>query len=119
VTVIDVASTTALTYLLCYGNQLTELNVSANTALTILDCNTNQLTALDIGTNVLLTICNASTNQLTTVAADEILVDLNALNVAGTLVNVAGTGNSPVSATGVAAAAGLLADGWATVSYNV
>jgi hypothetical protein len=160
VTVIDVASTTALTYLLCYGNQLTELDVSANTALTILDCNTNQLTTLDVstntaltnltcgtnqlttldvgantlltslscssnllttldvGANTLLTSFSCSTNQLPTAVVDQILVDLDSLNVDGNGVYLNGTGNGAASATGIAAAAGLVTDGWTPVVYN-
>jgi hypothetical protein len=160
VTVIDVASTTALTYLLCYGNQLTELDVSANTALTILDCNTNQLTTLDVSTNTALTNLTCGTNQLTalgvsentalitlscgtnqltaldvstntalttltcsnnllpTAVVDQILVDLDALNVDGNGVYLGGTGNGAASATGIAAAVGLVAEGWTPVVYN-
>ena len=160
VTAIEVASTTALTYLLCYGNQLTELDVSANTALTILDCNTNQLTTLDVSTNTALTNLTCGTNQLTaldvstntaltnlscgtnqlttldvstntalttltcsnnllpTAVVDQILVDLDARNVDGNYVFIDGTGNGAASATGIAAAAGLVTDGWSPVAHN-
>jgi len=56
---------TALTELLCYGNQLTALDVSKNTALTVLDCYSNQLTALDVSKNTALTYLDCYSNQLT------------------------------------------------------
>ena len=55
----------ALTYLDCYGNQLTILNVNQNTALTYLNCYTNQLTILDISVNTALTWFSCGDNQLT------------------------------------------------------
>ncbi len=47
---------TALTYLSCYTNQLTDLDVSKNTALTRLECHINQLTSLDVSSPPLKTI---------------------------------------------------------------
>lgn len=41
----------ALTSLVCYGNQLTSLDVTKNTALTSLDCRGNQLSSLDVTKN--------------------------------------------------------------------
>ena len=43
---------TALTYLNCYGNELTSLDVSSNTALTKLICGNNSLTSLDFSNNI-------------------------------------------------------------------
>ncbi|MCH5325729.1 MAG: leucine-rich repeat domain-containing protein [Duncaniella sp.] len=57
---------TNLTYLNCYGNQLTTLDVSKNTALTTLYCSRNQLTALDVSKNTALTTLYCRENQLTT-----------------------------------------------------
>jgi len=56
---------TALTYLNCAYNQLTELDVSANTALINLYCHNNQLTGLDLSNNILLQNMTCSDNQLT------------------------------------------------------
>ena len=56
---------TSLTYLSCFGNNLTELDISKNTALTELYCQNNQLTSLILGTNTALTALNCSGNQLT------------------------------------------------------
>ena len=136
---LNVSNNTALTSLECYSNQLTALDVSTNTALTNLSCGTNQLTALDVSTNLALTSITGNNNQLTglndvintslttlnlqnnlltTAAVDQILVDLDALNVDGQFVVLNGTGNGAASATGVAAAAGLVTDGWSPVAYN-
>ena len=56
---------TALTYLDCSGNELTELDMSNNTALTSLNCWDNQLTSLDMSKNVSLDALYCSLNQLT------------------------------------------------------
>ena len=56
---------TALTYLICYQNQLTSLNLSQNTALTTLYCWDNQLTSLDVSQNTALTTLHCGYNQLT------------------------------------------------------
>ena len=56
---------TALTYLNCVSNQLTNLDVTNNTALTTLDCFDNQLTSLDVTNNTALTKLGCSDNQLT------------------------------------------------------
>ena len=56
---------TALTYLNCRDNNLTELDLSANTALTILRCTNNQITSLDVSANIFLTWINCDHNQLT------------------------------------------------------
>ena len=56
---------TALTYLNCRGNQLTELDVRENKALTELDCMGNQLTELDVRENKALTGLYCNMNQLT------------------------------------------------------
>ena len=55
---------TALTYLLCFDNQLTSLDVSGATALTDLDCDDNQLTSLDVSSNTALTYLYCEDNQL-------------------------------------------------------
>ena len=56
---------TALTYLNCSDNQLTELDVRKNKALTYLDCSDNQLTELDVSENKALTYLDCALNQLT------------------------------------------------------
>ena len=52
---LNVSANTALTYLNCANNQLTNLNVSANIALTYLTCVGNSLTSLNLSANTLLT----------------------------------------------------------------
>ncbi len=59
-----VIKNTALTYLSCSQNQLTNLNVTKNTALTGLDCYYNQLTNLDVSKNTALTDLRCYNNQL-------------------------------------------------------
>ena len=44
---------TALTYLVCYNNQLTSLDISNNTALTLLSFSNNQIISLDFYKNCL------------------------------------------------------------------
>ena len=56
---------TSLTYLSCWGNQLTSLDLSSNTALTNLSCFLNQLTHLDVSNNTRLTYLSCAANQLT------------------------------------------------------
>ena len=57
---------TALTTLLCYRNQLTELDVTNNTKLSRFECFENQLTSLDVSKNIALTSLSCGRNQLTT-----------------------------------------------------
>ena len=64
-TSLDVSTCTALTGLSCYGNQLTSLDVSTCTALIDLFCFNNQLTSLDVSQNTALTQLNCFNNQLT------------------------------------------------------
>lgn len=56
----------ALTNLLCWNNNLTQLDLSQNTALTSLKCNGNQLTTLDLSNNTALTSIKVYVNQLQT-----------------------------------------------------
>lgn len=56
---------TALTVLVCYGNQLTALDVSKNTKLVHLNCSKNQLTSLDVSKNLALTELECADNHLT------------------------------------------------------
>ena len=56
---------TALTYLLCYNNNLQSIDVSQNTVLESLKCYANHLATLDVSQNVALTYLNCSTNDLT------------------------------------------------------
>jgi Leucine-rich repeat (LRR) protein len=60
----DVSQNNSLTYLDCSGNNLTSLDVSSNTALTYLVCYSNQLTFLDISNNTALTLLSFSNNQI-------------------------------------------------------
>ena len=64
---LDVSANTALTELFCYENQLTSLDVSANTALTKLSCSDNQLTSLDVSSNTALIWLFPYANQLTNI----------------------------------------------------
>ena len=64
-TSLDVSENTALTKLLCSGNQLRSLDVSGNTALTQLFCSFNRLTSLDVSKNSALTDLVGFRNQLT------------------------------------------------------
>ena len=70
---------TDLTYLWCYGNQLTSLDVTQNTALTDLNCWDNQLTSLDVTLNTNLTDLHCWDNQLTSldVTQNTSLTELN------------------------------------------
>ena len=55
---------TYLSYLACWGNQLTTLNVTQNTILNHLWCSGNQLTNLDVTQNNALNFLNCSSNNL-------------------------------------------------------
>ena len=63
-TSLDISNNTALTDLICFNNQLTSLDISNNTALTFLWCDNNQLTSLDVSNNTALTYLRCSDNQL-------------------------------------------------------
>ena len=56
---------TALEYLYCYDNELTELDLSRNTKLKELNCSTNRLTVLDLSQNSKLKRVICSDNALT------------------------------------------------------
>lgn len=58
---------TALTYLDCSYNDLTNLDISANTALVTLYAADNLLTSIDISANTNLVNLNLSNNQLSTI----------------------------------------------------
>jgi len=64
-TSLDVTNNTALTELFCQQNQLTSLDVSSNTALNFLECNENQLNSLDVSNNIALYGFYCDNNQLT------------------------------------------------------
>ncbi len=64
-TELDVSANTALTYLRCADNHLSELDVSANTALTKLICSGNALTELDLNANRELTHLACNVNPMT------------------------------------------------------
>ena len=66
-TSLDVSNNTALTILYCDNNQLTSLDVSANTALTQLYCKDNLLTSLDVTNNTALTYLNCAKNLLSSI----------------------------------------------------
>jgi len=61
---------TALTYLECSVNLLTELDVSQNINLSTLRCRINSLTSLNVDSNVNLTELNCSANQLSEINID-------------------------------------------------
>ena len=70
---------TALTYLVCYNNQLTSLDISNNTALTLLSFSNNQIISLDLSNNTFLTDLYCEYNQLTSldVSNNTVLVRLH------------------------------------------
>ena len=55
---------TALIFLGCSSNQLTDLDVSKNTALTSLNCGSNQLRDIDVSKNTALTYLNCFDNHI-------------------------------------------------------
>lgn len=55
---------TAVSFIMCNGNQLTSLDLSKNTALTSLTCDHNQLTSLKLPNNTVLYDLNCNYNQL-------------------------------------------------------
>ena len=55
---------TAMTQLLCPGNQLTVLDVSRNERLVVLACENNRLTTLDVSKNTALEKLSCSNNRL-------------------------------------------------------
>ena len=64
-TELDVTQNTALEYLICFNNNLTELDVTQNTALERIDCYNNALTELDVTQNTALEYLNCFNNNLT------------------------------------------------------
>ena len=70
---------TALTYLVCYNNQLTSLDISNNTALTLLSFSNNQIISLDLSNNTFLTDLYCEYNQLTSldVSNNTVLIRLH------------------------------------------
>ena len=64
-TELDLSKNTALTYLACGSNELTELDLSNNRALTYLDCDNNKLTALDLSRNTALMELHCGHNNFT------------------------------------------------------
>ena len=83
---------TALTYLFCTDNQLTNLNISANTALTYLNCGSNQITSLDVSANNVLATLWCVNNQITSlnVSANTALSSLGCSNNQLTSLDVSG-----------------------------
>lgn len=57
---------TALIWLACEGNKLTNLDISKNTALMALRCDENKLTSLDVSKNLAMTELTCGGNQLAT-----------------------------------------------------
>ena len=76
---LDVSQNVALTYLSCSNNQLSNLDVSQNTALTELSCFQNELNDLNLTQNTALTRLYCSSNQLTNldVSQNTLLGDLD------------------------------------------
>ena len=56
---------TALTELICRGNQLISLDLSNNLALSVLGLSANELTSLDVSNNIALTQLDCTGNELT------------------------------------------------------
>ncbi len=69
----------SLTYLVCFGNQISTLNVSNSIDLQYLFCNDNQITALNISGLNNLQIVYCQSNQLTSLDANNLnsLTELN------------------------------------------
>ena len=105
---------TALEYLYCYDNELTELDLRRNTKLKELNCSTNRLTVLDLSQNPKLKRVICSDNALTALdlshnpeledvnCSDNALTALNlssnskltALNASGNIREITLTGNT-------------------------
>ena len=70
---------TAISYLRCNGNSLTNLDVSANLNLSVFYCYENELTSLDVSNNPALTILFPSYNNLTEldVSANPLMEKIN------------------------------------------
>ena len=64
-TQLDVSKNTALEYLDCSHNSLTQLDVSKNTVLERLLCSYNSLTDINLGSNSALTKLECASNNLT------------------------------------------------------
>jgi Leucine-rich repeat (LRR) protein len=73
---LNVSANTALTYLNCANNQLTNLDVSANIALIYLTCMLNSLTSLDVSACTALTYLNTGDDGV-------YMPSLTSLNVSG------------------------------------
>jgi hypothetical protein len=71
-----VSGCTALTYLDCLYNRLTNLNVSGCTALTELHCYDNQLTNLNVSGCTALTDLDCRSNQLSATALNALFASL-------------------------------------------
>ncbi len=84
---------TALEYLYCYDNELTELDLRRNTKLKELKCSTNRLTVLDLSQNPKLKRVICSNNALTALnlSSNSKLTNLNA---SGNIREIALTGNT-------------------------
>jgi Leucine-rich repeat (LRR) protein len=84
---------TALEYLYCYDNELTELDLKRNTKLKELNCSTNRLTVLDLSQNPKLKRVICSNNALTALnlSSNSKLTNLNA---SGNIREIALTGNT-------------------------
>ena len=64
---LDLTKNTALKYLNCYQNAITNLDITQNTDLEHLLCSVNQLTSLDISQNKNLKTINCGSNKLSTI----------------------------------------------------
>ena len=84
---------TALEYLYCYDNELTELDLRRNTKLKELNCSINRLTVLDLSQNPKLKRVICSDNALTALnlSSNSKLTDLNA---SGNIREITLTGNT-------------------------
>jgi hypothetical protein len=89
---LNVSGCTALTHLDFQNNAITNIDVSICTALTYLDCSDNQLTSLNVMSNADLTLLDCSFNQLTSlnVSANTALTDLLFENNSISSLNVLG-----------------------------
>ena len=73
-TELDVRQNAALWGLFCDSNQLSSLDVSNNTALERLDCHLNNLTSLDVSQNPALQKLQCDSNQLTSLDVSQTAV---------------------------------------------
>ena len=111
---------TALTWLICYNNQLTYLDVSKNTALEKLHCGNAQLTSLDVSKNTVLTELYCYRNQIKGTAMDALINSLpqNQTNDKHSFCVIDNTEGDEGNVCTKAQVAAAKAKGWTPRYYN-